>query len=225
MEVRKGLAEYGSGEATIHKHPIRHTCAQRFQSVYRHAIETVQPVMPWRQQLVRKVAVKQNLCPTEALQERHGMWHDVAKDDIKAVAIQRHGAGEIRHARNGARCTQTLTHMAREEVTVDTHVKGTIAGFFETAGTVVVGSKNGDAVAYGLQMQRRVHHEAFGTPESQVRVKKPDVQKPSVGHHAANTDCATSLHPSAQRWHDNALTLHRSWCSNGLSFGKPWKRV
>jgi hypothetical protein len=41
MEVRKGLAEYGSGEVTIHQHPVRHACAQRFQSVDRRAIEAV----------------------------------------------------------------------------------------------------------------------------------------------------------------------------------------
>ena len=84
-----------------------------------------------------------------------------------------------------------------------------------------MGSKNGYTVTHGLQMQRRVHHEAFSTPESQVRMKKSNGQKPSVRHHTANSGCATSRHASAQRWPCNALTFCRSWCSNGMSSGKP----
>src|SRR5215510_1120732 len=126
MEVRKGVVENGSREATIHQYAIRHACAQRFQAVDWRAIEAIQPVTLRHQQLVWKVAVKQNLRPAETLQEWHGMRDEVAKDDIAALAIQRHGTGEIRHARNGARCPQTLTHMAREEVPVDVYVKGAI---------------------------------------------------------------------------------------------------
>src|SRR5262249_37467370 len=170
MEVRKGVAEGGSSEATIHQYAICHACAQRLQAVDRRAIEAIQPVTLRHQELVWKVAVKQNLRPTETLQERHGMRHKIAKDHIAALAKPRHGTGEIRHTRNSTRCPQILTYMAWEEVTVDPDVEGAIAGLFEAADTVVMGGKHGDTVTHGLQMQCRIHDQAFGTSKSQVRM-------------------------------------------------------
>jgi len=125
--------------------------------------------------LIGKVTVKYDPRPATEAQERNGVGNQIAEDHVEPASAQGHRADQVRHARDHAWRAQTLSDVAWQKVAIHPHRQGTVTGFREAAGTVVMSSKKSNPVADCLQMRSSIYDQPFGAAHAEVRVKKGNV--------------------------------------------------
>jgi hypothetical protein len=124
---------------------------------------------PWREQLVRVVAVEDDAEATQP-QQRHGRRHLVDHHHAAhALARDQHHRAP-QHAQRGARDVQPTADRARQEAAGDVHGERAVARLLEAARGVVVCRVHLDVPPQPLQGQRRVDDEALGAADAEVGV-------------------------------------------------------